>query len=300
MMFNPPFFSVIMTTMKTQFKGPLFIILAAIFWSFGGLLGKLIPWSGITIAAFRGLFAAITIGIYRRSFRFRLNRSILLAALSLTLTTILFMMANKLTSSANAIVLQYTSPIFIILLTIFIYKQKPRKRDLFALIGVFAGISLFFFEQLQSGHILGDLLALASGLTFAGVFFANKLTNASPIDATFVGNLLSILLIPLVFFDQSFVQNQSLQIWFLIIVMGVFQLGFGYIFFALGIKQTQATTASIIATLEPVLNPVWVFLVLGEKPTPLALLGALIVLVTVMIYNFIVTKDNFKLKSVNG
>lgn len=294
------FFSVIIANMKAQFKGPLYIILAAIFWSFGGLLGKLIPWSGITIAALRGLFAAITIGIYRRSFRFRLNRSILLAALSLTLTTILFMVANKLTSSANAIVLQYTSPIFIILLTIFIYKQKPRKRDLFAILGVFIGISLFFFEQLQSGHILGDLLGLASGLTFAGVFFANKLSNASPIDATFVGNLLSILLIPLVFFDQGFVMNQNPQVWVLIIVMGVFQLGFGYIFFALGIKQTQATTASIIATLEPVLNPLWVFLVLGEKPTLLALLGALIVLVTVMIYNFIVTKDNFKLQSENG
>ena len=78
--------------------------------------------------------------------------------------------------------------------------------------------------------------------------------------------------------------------------MGIFQLGFGYILFALGIKQTQATTASIIATLEPVLNPIWVFLVLGEKPTILALIGASIVLITVMIYNFIVTKSNFKPK----
>lgn len=285
-----------MTIVKHQIKGPVFILIAAIFWSFGGLLGKLIPWSGITIAAFRGLFAAITIGLYRRSFRFRLNRSILLASLSLTLTTILFMMANKLTSSANAIVLQYTSPIFIILLSIFIDKQKPRKRDLFALFGVFLGISLFFLEQLQSGNMLGDLLALASGLSFAAVFFANKLPGASPIDATFVGNLLSVLLIPFVFFDQSFALNQSPQVWLLILSMGIFQLGFGYIFFALGIKQTQATTASIIATLEPVLNPIWVFFVLGEKPTTLSLIGASIVLITVMIYNFIVTKSNFKPK----
>jgi drug/metabolite transporter (DMT)-like permease len=274
--------------------GPLYIVFAAIFWSFGGLLGKLIPWSGLTIAALRGVIAALTIAIYRRNFRFKFNKPILLAGLSLTITTVLFMLANKMTSAANAIVLQYTSPVFIILLTLLIDKQKPRKRDIFAILGVLIGISIFFFDQFKSGQYLGDLIALASGLSFAAVFFANKLPNASPIDATYLGNLLSLLILPFILFDQSFIQNQSPTIWLLIILMGVFQLGFGYIFFSLGIKQTPATTSSIIATLEPILNPIWVFLFLREVPSTLALIGGLIVLITVSIYNTIVTRDNYK------
>jgi drug/metabolite transporter (DMT)-like permease len=283
--------------MNKRNYGPLYIVFAAIFWSFGGLLAKLIPWSGITIAALRGVIAALTIAIYRRNFRFKFNKPILLAGFSLTITTVLFMLANKMTSAANAIVLQYTSPVFIILLTLLIDKQKPRKRDIFAIIGVLIGISIFFFDQFKSGQYLGDLIALASGLSFAAVFFANKLPNASPIDATYLGNLLSLLILPFILFDQSFIQNQSPMTWLLIILMGVFQLGFGYIFFSLGIKQTPATTSSIIATLEPILNPIWVFLFLSEVPSTLALIGGLIVLITVSIYNTIVTRENYKSSS---
>lgn len=279
--------------MRISNIGPLYIVIAAIFWSFGGLLGKLIPWSGLTIAALRGVFAALTIAIYRRNFHFKINKPIVLAGISLTITTILFMLANKMTSAANAIVLQYTSPVFIILLTLIIDKQKPRKRDLFAVFGVLIGISIFFFDQFKNGNYLGDLIALASGLSFAAVFFANKLPHASPIDATYLGNLLSIFILPFIFIDQSFMQNQNPTIWLYIILMGVFQLGFGYIFFSLGIKKTAATTSSIIATLEPILNPIWVFLALGEIPSTLALIGGVIVLITVSIYNTIVTRDNY-------
>ena len=281
--------------MRMSNLGPLYIIIAAVFWSFGGLLGKLIPWSGLTIAALRGIIAAVTIGLYRRSFSFKLNKPILLAGISLTITTILFMIANKMTSAANAIVLQYTSPVFIILLTLIIYKQKPKKRDMFAIFGVLVGISIFFFDQFKSGNYIGDLIALGSGLSFAAVFFANKLPNASPIDATYLGNLLSLFILPFVFFDQNFLMNQSSLTWLYIILMGVFQLGFGYIFFSLGIKHTAATTSSIIATLEPILNPIWVFVFIGEVPSLLALVGGVIVLITVSIYNVIVTRDNYKL-----
>jgi drug/metabolite transporter (DMT)-like permease len=165
---------------------------------------------------------------------------------------------------------------------------------MFAIIGVLIGISIFFFDQFKSGQYLGDLIALASGLSFAAVFFANKLPNASPIDATYLGNLLSIFILPFILFDQSFILNQNPTTWLLIILMGVFQLGFGYIFFSLGIKHTPATTSSIIATLEPILNPIWVFLFLKEVPSTLALIGGLIVLITVSVYNTIVTRENYK------
>jgi len=279
---------------KITKSGPFYILMAALLWSFGGVFSKLIPWSGLSIAAVRSVVAALTIGLYRRSFRFKVTKSTVLASICILLTTVLFMMANKMTSAANAIVLQYTSPLFIIILSLIIFKQKPKKRDLFAVVGVGLGIGLFFFEQFQSGSYMGDLLALASGLTFAGVFFSNKLQGASPIDATFMGNFLGIIFLPFLFFDKQVSANFGWQPWLTILAMGVIQQAGGYIFFSKGIKHTSATTSSIIATLEPILNPLWVFLVVGEIPTPLALVGGLIVLSTVLIYNTIVTKENFK------
>ena len=268
--------------------------MAALFWSFGGLFSKLIPWSGLTIAAVRSVIAAITIGLYRKSFLFKLNKSTVLASICILLTTVLFMMANKMTSAANAIVLQYTSPLFIIILSLIIFKQKPKKRDLFAVVGVGFGIGLFFFEQFQSGNYMGDLLALASGLTFAGVFFSNKLPGASPIDATYMGNMIGIVLLPFMFVDKQYAAHSGWLPWLTILAMGVIQQAGGYIFFSKGIKHTSATSSSIIATLEPILNPLWVFLVIGELPTPMALVGGAIVLSTVLIYNTIVTRENFR------
>jgi drug/metabolite transporter (DMT)-like permease len=268
--------------------------MAAFFWSLGGVLNKLIPWSGLTIAALRSLIAAITIGIVRKSFRVRWTRSTVLAGLFILLTTVLYMIANKLTSAANAIVLQYTTPLHIIVLSLVVFKQKPRKRDLMAITGVAFGIALFFADQLGSGRLLGDVLALGSGMTFAGVFFANKLEGASPVDAAFLGNALGIILLPFLLVDPLFWANQGPLPWITILVMGIFQQSLGYLLFSKGIKMTSATTSAIIATLEPILNPIWVFLVIGETPSPLAVLGGTIVLATVLIYNTIVTRENYQ------
>lgn len=277
--------------MKRQNKSVLYLTLAAIFWSFGGVLAKAIPFSGISIAALRGIIAAITIGIYRKSFAFKKNKSTVYAAISLTLTTVLFMVATKLTTAANAILLQYTSLFFIILLNWMINHQKPKVRDLLALGGIAFGISLFFVNQLEGGNVLGNIMGLLSGLTFAGVFFANKMDDASAFDATFMGNLLSVFLIPFVLFDST-IQTQSVVPWILIAVMGIFQLGFGYIFFSLGILHASATQSNIIATLEPILNPIWVLLIIGETPTFLSMVGGMIVLVSVVLYNQFEIKAN--------
>jgi drug/metabolite transporter (DMT)-like permease len=274
-------------------SGSFYIVLAAIVWSFGGLLGKLIVWNGLTIAALRGILAAMTIALYRRSWRVTLSPSIILAALSLTLTTVLFMVANKLTTAANAIVLQYTSPMYIILLSWIFFKQVPKRRDVFALLGVGFGIVLFFVDRFENASLLGNSLGLLSGLSFAGVFFANKLPKASPMDASYLGNVLSVFLLPLLLLDESFMRF-DLSSWMLIVLMGVVQLGLGYILFSKGIQKTSATSAGIIAGLEPILNPLWVWLILQEQPSSFALFGALIVLSTVMIYNLLLTKDNYQ------
>lgn len=270
--------------MKIFKSGSFYIFLAATLWSFGGVLGKAIPISGLSIAILRGGISAITIALYRKTFSVHLTRSVLIAALSLSFTTLFYMMSNKLTTAANAILLQYTSPLYIILLAWIIYKQKPTQVDLLALLGVGFGMFIFFSRELSSGHLLGDLLGLLSGLCFAGVFFANKLPNANPVDSVYLGNLLTFFLLPLVFFDQS-VYTLDYKGWIMLIIMGVFQLGLAYLLFSIGITKISATSANIIATIEPVLNPVWVFLFIHEVPNPIALLGGVIVLATVIIYN---------------
>ena len=273
--------------------GPLFILIAAILWSFGGVCVKLIPWSGISISAVRGLIACVVIGLYRKSFRVHITKAVLLAAVCTMLTTVLFMMANKLTTSANAIVLQYTSPAFIILFSYLFLKQIPKKLDIIAVIGTLIGVSLFFVDQMATGKYLGDMIAIGSGVCFAGVFFANKLPNANPIDSAFLGNMMSLLLLPFLFFDKA-IQTTSPQTLLVILFMGVVQLGMGYIFFSIGIKHTSAITSSIVATMEPILNPIWVFLMVGEFPKPLSLIGCGIVLLTIVTYNVITTKQNYR------
>ncbi len=278
---------------KVTQAGPLWIVIGAVFWSFGGVCAKLIPWSGLAIASIRGIIAALVIAIYRKSFRFRITKSTLFAAISLNLTTILFMMANKMTTAANAIVLQYTSPVFIIILSAIFLKEKPKKRDLMAVIGTLFGVSLFFLDQMKSGNMLGNFVAILSGLAFACVFFSNKLPGAHPMDATFLGAALSFFLLPFVFADKQVFSNGWFP-WMVILFMGIVQLGLGYIFFSIGIQHTSATTGSILATVEPILNPVWVFLVVGESPKLLSLIGAAIVLTTISIYNVILTRKNYQ------
>ena len=281
---------------KYEKAGPLWIVIGATFWSFGGVCAKLIPWSGLAIASVRGIIACVVIGLFRRSFRFRITKSTVFAAISLNLTTILFMMANKMTTAANAIVLQYTSPVFIILLSAIFLKEKPKKRDLMAVIGTLCGVSLFFLDQMKSGNMLGDFIAILSGLAFACVFFSNKLPGAHPMDATFMGSALSFVLLPFVFADKQVFSNGWFP-WVVILFMGIVQLGFGYIFFSIGIQHTSATTGSILATIEPILNPIWVFLVIGESPKLLSLIGAAIVLTTIFIYNIIMTRQNYQKKA---
>ena len=270
-------------------KGSLYILIAATLWSFGGLLGKAIPLNGLSIAILRGGISALTIAIYRRSFRVHLSKSVIIAAIRLSFITFFYMLSNKLTTAANAILLQYTSPVYIIFFAWILYKQKPKKLDIYALIGVFIGMSIFFSRELSGGHLVGDLLGLASGVAFAGVFFANKLPNANPVDAVYLGNLFTFFLLPIVFFDSN-LYSMNLLSTSLLFIMGIFQLGIAYILFSIGIKHVSATSANIIATIEPVLNPVWVFIFLNEVPHPIALLGGSIVLITVLIYNQASTK----------
>ena len=272
--------------MDNKNRGPLYVFAAAVMWSFAGVLSKFIPWGGLSIACIRGLIAAATIGIVTKQWIFKPTPAVLLGAFGTFFTSVLFMMANKMTTAANAIVLQYTAPAFVIILSAVFLKAKPKRLDIITILITLSGISLFFIEHLGKGVLWGDLLSILSGLTFSIVFFASRLPGANTMQASYLGCLFNAVLIPFLFFDQN-LRTFDTSVSLTMLATGVLQLGLAYILFSKGIKTTSAVSSSIIAMIEPILNPIWVFLLMGEHPGPLAITGASIVIATIAVYNVI-------------
>jgi drug/metabolite transporter (DMT)-like permease len=267
-----------------QNRGPLLLVLTALLWSFAGIAVKFISWSPITIACLRGILAAAVIGLLNwRSFT-RPTPAVFWGASSLFVTSIVFILCNRLTTAANAIVLQYTAPIFVIFLSALLLHNRPTRLDIFTVLLTLCGIILFFIDHLGHGALLGDGLALFSGLTFGLVFIANSMKGANPVLASFLGNLMSALLLPFLFRDAS-LRSATPAEWLVIFLMGVFQMGLSYALFAKGMETTPPIKASVICALEPVLNPIWVFLLMGELPGKLAIVGIIIVIATILFYN---------------
>lgn len=267
-------------------NGVFFVVIAAILWSFGGVCAKFIRLNPLAISALRGLLAALTIGFCRKRWIVRPNKITLLSSLCIMGTSSLYMVANKMTTAANAIVLQYTSPLFVIIMSLLILKVKPKAIDIAAVAAIMGGVSLFFIEHLGKGELLGNILSILSGVLFAGVFFFNSLPGANPQEAAYLGCLLNIVWLPLSF-SQSGFSDFNFSMLAVVLFAGIFQTGLAYMAFSKGIMTTPPVTASIACTIEPILNPVWVFLIMGERPGLLAVCGAAIVIATVTFYNLV-------------
>ena len=263
-------------------KGPLCMLAASVCWSFGGLCIKFIPWSAMSIIGLRALLAAIVFSIYRRSLKISLTKGNITAAVCLSLTTILFVFANKLTTAAAAILLQFSAPIFIILIQLVFYRQKPKVSEAVAVSITILGMLLFFADHLEAGGTLGNILAIASGLTFAGVFVCNKRPDVVPEQSLLLGFLINAVIgLPFVIVG---VDADPLA-WGAAVVLGVIQVGLAYVFFSIGIKRTTALLACLITAMEPVLNPLWVALFTTEFPGPFALAGGAVIFLTVVCFN---------------
>jgi drug/metabolite transporter (DMT)-like permease len=264
---------------KGNLLSAAYIFLAGVVWSFTGVLVKQTTWAALTLVGTRGLIAGIIIGLARKSFRIPSGKNVWIGALGLTSTSLLFMTANKLTSAANAIVLQYAAPIFVMLFSFLLYRQKPARSEALTVLCVMAGVILCFLQGLGGGSLYGDLLALLSAVTYAVVFVAAKQPGCKPMDYVYLACLLSSLFLVTVPLDGGFAVTPSL----LLVGLGTgLGLGFGYLFFALGLKgNISPITAVLVANTEPVLNPLWAFLFAGENPGLLAIIGAAIVLLSI-------------------
>jgi len=244
----------------------------------------------MSVIGLRASFAAVTYAIYRKGFKVRLTKGIVLAAFFVAATTVLFVFANRLTTAAAAVLLQFTAPTFILLLEFVFYKKKPRLGDALAVVATILGMLLFFADELDAGRTLGNILAIASGLTFACVFVFNKRPDSDPEQSIMLGFLINaVIWTPFVFFDSSI--TADFTPWAFLILMGVVQVGMAYIFFTIGIKRTPALPACLIAAMEPVLNPIWVALATDEMPGRYAIAGGLVIVLTIVSYNIWVARQ---------
>lgn len=265
-------------------SGAPMVLAASLCFSTGGLLLKMIPWNPLAINGVRNLIAVCVIGLYilATHHRFRINFTVLVGAVCMAGVTTLFAVANKLTTAGNAIVLQYSAPVWIILLMFLFFRKKPGRLDMVTILFVLAGILCFFFESLSTGKILGDVLALLSGLFYAGVFMLNQFEKGDALSSMFLGQLLcGAALSPLVLRETDFSPLVLLSVF----LLGAVQVGLAYIFFSIGMRSTDPVTASIINAVEPVLNPVLVAVFYGEMLGALSLAGAAIVIGSIVVYN---------------
>lgn len=263
-------------------KGILLVVLAALSWSVAGVLGKYTTWSPLATAGMRAIVAAIIMAIVRGGIKIKITKGNLLGAFGCAATSILFIIANKLTTSANAIVLQYAMTAVVILLNWLVYRQKPTKRDAFTCVCVITGVALCSADELSGGGMLGNLLAIITAFTFALVFFCSRMPDANATDYNFLGILLCTPFVLFAFGDAGATLTTSNILAQLGMGLG---LSGGYIFISKGMKTVSPLSAAITSNIEPVLNPLWVFIFLGEAPGILAIVGAVIVLGTVTWYS---------------
>ncbi|MBQ5960549.1 MAG: EamA family transporter [Firmicutes bacterium] len=265
-------------------NGTIYVMLAAVLFSIGGLCIKMIPWGAMAINGGRNLIAVPVLLLYIKltGHKLRMNRAVVFGAVCMCAVTTLFTLANKLTTAANTIILQFTAPIFAMIMTWFLLRKKPQRIDVITCMVVFVGIIFFFIDGISAGNQLGNILALLSGIAYAGVFMMNSFEQSDSLSSILYGQMLSAVIgIGFVFKETDF----SASVLLLMAALGLLQLALAYIFMAKGLETVNAVTASLTAAIEPVLNPILVAIFYKERITGLALIGAVIVLGTVLIYN---------------
>ncbi len=266
--------------------GTIYVLISAICFSLAGVLIKMISWSSLTINGVRNIFAFLVMFIYLKKIGHKLviNRVVILGAICNLLMNLTFVMATKLTSAGNAIVLQFTEPIFLILFLWVFWKHKPDWKAIITCAFVFGGILCFFFDQLTLTGQIGNILAILSGILYAMVFLMKKVK-----DANFESSILLSQLASFIVFIPSYIRETDLspKNFILVIILGVVQMGLGYVFLAKGLEKVSPISASLTSTIEPILNPIWAAIFYGEMISTIAIVGAIIVIVSSTIYNVV-------------
>jgi drug/metabolite transporter (DMT)-like permease len=261
------------------------ILLCAALWSIAGVFMKGIPWSGFAIASVRSLLAGAVMGVYMRArrLRFTASRRSVFGGISLCATMTLFSVANKMTTAANAIVLQFTSPIWIMLISALVLRRRFRRADVLAVALTVFGIALFFADGLALGNAVGNLVAIGAGLAFACYYLSlGDCPEDVRMSSVLIGHALTVLVgLPFLVAAQPVLTGRIVCY---LLILGIFQLGIPYVLLAHAAGWCPPLACSLLGALEPLLNPVWVALFDGETPGLLALAGGVIVIATVTVW----------------
>jgi DME family drug/metabolite transporter len=270
----------------------LFVLAAALLWSTGGLFIKATPLGALELSFGRSLFAALTVAVLTRREGFRIDGLTLVSSVLYAALLVLFVVANKLTTAANAIFLQYTAPVYVLLLEPLLFKERFRRGDIFVVAACVAGMSLFFVGQLRPQDVSGNLTALASGLCFALFILSLRGARRGSVNrasSVIYGNLL-ICVATLPWFAPV-VRELTTKDVLIILYLGVVQIGLAYTLFTLGIARgVRSLDAGVVGYIEPMLNPVWVFLFLGERPSRWAIAGGCIIIAAVLVHTVVLAR----------
>jgi drug/metabolite transporter (DMT)-like permease len=265
--------------MNSKSTAIIFLLCTAILWSTGGFLIKFIEWHPIAIAGGRSIIAALIMWVYVKKPKFTWSNIQIMGAVAYAFTVILFVIANKLTTAANTILLQYTGPIYVALFSYWFLKEKITSIDWITILTVILGMTLFFIEKLSPDGILGNFIAILAGIAFAWLALClRKQKDGSPLESLILGNILTAI-IGLPFIIDTGIPSQQSMI--ALIVLGIFQLGIPYILYSKAVKYVSALDAVLIPILEPILNPLWVFLLLGESIGMWPMIGGAIIIVAI-------------------
>lgn len=270
--------------MNQQKKGYLFIILSAICFATGGILIKINTWSPMTISGVRSLFAIPVLYIFYRRIghKFCFNKSVFFCALANTGMCTTFVIANKLTTAANAIVLQFTLPIYILLLTWVFFKKKPDKISVLSALLSFAGICFFFFDSISTTGMIGNIVALVSGFLYAIVFMTKKIPGSDFASSALLSFALNFVIgIPFTLQETTISQTNIISV----VLLGVIQIGFAYIFLEQGLTVVSPIGAALASMIEPILNPILVAVFYKETIGAMSFVGAVIVFISSIVYN---------------
>ena len=265
-------------------KGYIQMAVCTVLWSSGGLLIKMLEWNPFVIAGLRSLIACCVFLAAMKG-RVKVSRSTVMGGLFLCYLLTAFVIANKMTTAANAIVMQSTSPMFIILIETLVFHRRYRRIDYIAVAVTMLGILLFFVDEISGGQLAGNLLALSSGVAMAAMYLYNSRSGSEQesMSSLFLGHLFTGLAgLPFLFTTSPVMDGRHIAV---ILALGLFQLGIPYVLYGHASQVLPVLTCSLIGLLEPLLNPIWVALAVGEVPGPFALLGAAVVLGAVTLWS---------------
>ena len=255
----------------------ILLITAALMWSLGGIFIKLVDLNPMGIAGIRSLGAAVVLLIYIKKPRLYWNRYFLTGVLAYTAMVVLYVLSIRLTTAANAIFLEFTAPIYVVAFSYFLLNEKIDRFDILTMVIIFLGMGLFFMDELTFYGFWGNIMALVAGVCLALVTVLIRKEKESAFEIVFYGNVLTAI-ICFTFIIEGLSKSTQLD-WLIIFGLGIFQLGIPYILYTTALKYVSALDAILVGMLEPILNPIWVYIFIGEAMGEWAFIGGALVII---------------------